>query len=122
MPAESPQQARFEIIDFADLPAVACPCGTSQRAFADLSEYPLTIHRTEITTSARRHYHRRLTECYYVLECEPGAALELDDQRVPLTAGLCVLIRPGVRHRAVGRMTILNIVWPKFTAEDEWFD
>jgi hypothetical protein len=33
-----------------------------------------------------------------------------------------VLIPPGVRHRAVGRMTILNVVVPPFDPGDEWFD
>jgi hypothetical protein len=27
-----------------------------------------------------------------------------------------------VRHRAVGRMTILNVVVPPFDPADEWFD
>jgi hypothetical protein len=33
-----------------------------------------------------------------------------------------VLIPPEVRHRAVGRMTILNVVVPPFDPADEWFD
>jgi hypothetical protein len=33
-----------------------------------------------------------------------------------------VLITPGVRHRAVGRMTIPNILVPPFDPADEWFD
>jgi hypothetical protein len=35
---------------------------------------------------------------------------------------MCVLIRPGVRHRAVGKMQVLIVVLPKFDASDEWFD
>jgi mannose-6-phosphate isomerase-like protein (cupin superfamily) len=113
---------RFEIVDFDNLPTVLCPCGTSQRGLTQAADYPLTIHRTEIHGEARLHYHLRLTECYYIISCESDAALELDGRRVPLHAGLCVLIRPGVRHRALGRMTVLNIVWPKFSDDDEWFD
>lgn len=120
-PVES-QPAGCEIVDFDKLPAVLCPCGTSQRGFADVQDYPLTIHRTRIDGEARAHYHRRLTECYYIISCSDDAALELDGTLVPLRPGICVLIRPGVRHRAVGRMTVLNIVWPKFSADDEWFD
>jgi mannose-6-phosphate isomerase-like protein (cupin superfamily) len=112
----------FEIVAFDQLPGVLCPCGTSRRAFGDVADYPLTIHRTEISDDARCHYHRHLTECYYILECAADAAMELDGKRVPIRPGLCVLIRPGVRHRALGRMTVLNIVSPKFTADDEWFD
>jgi quercetin dioxygenase-like cupin family protein len=56
------------------------------------------------------------------LECEPGAQLQLDEQRVDLRPGVCVLIRPGVRHRAIGKMKVLILVFPKFDAADEWFD
>jgi hypothetical protein len=36
--------------------------------------------------------------------------------------GGAVLIPPRVRHRAMGRMTILDIVVPPFDPADEWFD
>lgn len=94
----------------------------TRRALGDCEAFPGSIHRVEISADAQRHYHRRLTETYYFLECEPGAALELDDQTLPVKPGMCVVIRPGVRHRAVGRMTLLNIVTPKFDPADEWFD
>jgi hypothetical protein len=32
------------------------------------------------------------------------------------------MIPPGVRHRAIGKMTVLNIVFPKFDPADEWMD
>ena len=51
-----------------------------------------------------------------------GAAVELDGERVAVGPGGAVLIPPGVRHRAVGRMTILNVVVPPFDPADEWFD
>jgi mannose-6-phosphate isomerase-like protein (cupin superfamily) len=87
-----------------------------------VADFPATIHRTEISAEARRHYHKRLTEAYYVLDCEAGALLELDGERVPARPGLCVLIRPGTWHRAVGKMTVLIVVVPKFDPADEWFD
>src|SRR3712207_7951654 len=40
------------------------------------------------------HFHKRLTEVYYVLECDPDAAMELDGERVPVRPGLAVLIPP----------------------------
>jgi hypothetical protein len=51
-----------------------------------------------------------------------GGAIELDGQRVKVWAGHAVLIRPGVRHRAIGRMSILNVVVPPFDPAGEWFD
>ena len=110
---------RYRLIDFNALPPRACPCGTARRALADVPDYPATIHRTEISVNAKLHYHQRLTETYYVLECEPDAKLQLDDELIPVRPGTCVYIPPGVRHRAVGRMTVLIFVVPKFDPSDE---
>jgi mannose-6-phosphate isomerase-like protein (cupin superfamily) len=112
---------RYRLVDFDQLPGVGCPCGTARRAFADVpaEEFPGTIHRTEISTEAKPHYHRRLTETYYVLECEPDARMQLDDELIPIKPGNCILIPPGVVHRAVGRMTVLIVVFPKFDPADE---
>jgi len=112
----------YEIVDFAQLPGVACPCGTARRAFADIADFPGTVHVTEISTDARLHYHKKLNETYYVLECHDGARLQLDDESIPVHPGMCVMIRPGVRHRAVGQMKVLIVVLPKFDPTDEWFD
>ena len=104
------------------MPGVPCPCGTARRAFAEVSEYPGTIHMTEISAQAELHYHKRLTETYYFLECSPNAQMQLNNELFPVHAGMCIVIPPGVRHRAVGEMRILNIVHPKFDPTDEWFD
>jgi mannose-6-phosphate isomerase-like protein (cupin superfamily) len=115
-------QRRYELVHFDKIPGVPCPCGSAHRAFQNVADFPATVHRTEIHTDARKHYHRRLTETYYILDCAPDATMELDDDVVPVSPGTCVLIRPGVRHRAVGRMTALILVLPKFDPDDEWFD
>jgi mannose-6-phosphate isomerase-like protein (cupin superfamily) len=120
----SPPAARrgFEIVDFADVEGVCCPCGVARRAFADVEDFPGTIHVTTISADARLHYHRRLLETYYCIECEPGAQLQLDDELVDMRPGKCVMIRPGTRHRAIGAMRVLIVVLPKFDPADEWFD
>jgi mannose-6-phosphate isomerase-like protein (cupin superfamily) len=116
------KKKNYQVVDFAQIPGVPCPCGTARRAFTDVEAFPGTIHVTEISTEARRHYHRRLTETYFVLECGEDAQMELDDDQISLRPGVCVLILPGVRHRAIGRMKVLIVVLPKFDPEDEWFD
>jgi hypothetical protein len=58
-------QPRYEVVDFAAIEGVACPCGVARRAFADVEDYPGTIHVTEISADAQTHYHRTLTETYY---------------------------------------------------------
>ncbi len=113
---------RCEIVDFTELPGVSCPCGTSRRALEDVAEFPGTLHVVDISLDARLHYHKRLTETYFILECEAGAKLQLDDDLIDLKPHMCIVIPPGVRHRAVGKMKVLNIVAPEFDPADEWFD
>ncbi len=116
------QQRGYELVDFAEIPGTPCPCGTARRAFADVADFPGTIHVTEISDDARIHYHRRLTETYFFLECGPNAQMQLDGESIPVHPGMCVMIRPGTRHRAIGQMKVLIVVLPKFDPEDEWFD
>lgn len=110
------------VADLAGIDPVRCPCGWARRAFGHLADAPASLHQVDIELDARTHYHRAHTEIYYILDCPADAALELDGERVPLRPGLSVLIPPGVRHRAVGKMKILNIVIPPFDPADEWFD
>lgn len=118
----SPGTAVPVVADYATIEPVRCPCGWARRAFADVPDAPASIHRVAVEVDARTHYHREHTEIYYILECASGAAIELGGERVPVGAGHAVLIPPGVRHRALGRMTILNVVVPPFDPADEWFD
>ena len=113
---------RVEIVDFDDLPPTPCPCGSARRAYADVADFPATLHVTEISADARLHYHKKLTETYYFLDCGPNAQMQLDDQFIDVRPGMSVLIRPGVRHRAIGEMKVLIVVFPKFDPNDEWFD
>ena len=78
------------------------------------------MHLVKIERDARVHYHKRMTEIYLVLEGE--GFLELDGARVPVRPMTAVFIKPGCRHRAVGKMKILNIPIPAFDPADEWFD
>jgi mannose-6-phosphate isomerase-like protein (cupin superfamily) len=116
------REKAYRIVDFAEIPGVPCPCGIARRAFTDVEAFPGTIHVTAIAADARPHYHRRLTETYFILECAEGATMQLDGDEVPVRPGVCILIPPGVRHRAVGPMKVLIVVLPKFDPADEWFD
>jgi mannose-6-phosphate isomerase-like protein (cupin superfamily) len=115
-------ESRARVVDFAEIHGVPCPCGTARRAFADVEDFPATIHVTQISREARIHYHKRLTEAYYFLECSPGAAMYLDGETVPVHPGMSILIPPGVRHSALGEMRVLIVAIPKFDPADEHFD
>src|SRR5436190_18000202 len=103
------------------VPPVPCPCGQARRAFAsDRGAGAASVHLVDISADARAHYHKRMTEIYLVLE--GTGHLELDGERVPVKPMTAVYIRPGCRHRAVGKMRIINIPVPAFDPADEWFD
>ena len=120
--AQSSTTRKWQLVDFSQIDGVDCPCGVARRAFAGIDEFPGTIHVTEISADAALHYHKRLTETYYVLECGPDATMQLDDEVIAVKPGVCIMIPPGVRHRAIGRMKVLIVVLPKFDSDDEWFE
>ena len=115
-------RAPFEIIDLNALPATPCPCGVARRAFLQPGNMVASVHRVDISADAKAHYHKHLTEIYYFLECGQDAKMELNGELHPVKPGMAVMIRPGTRHRAVGRMKIVNVVVPPFDKNDEWFD
>ncbi len=115
-------ERRWKFADFAAIQAVPCPCGQARRAFHGVSEFPGTLHITEISEDARRHYHKTLTETYVFLECQPDAKMELDGEIIPVKQYQSIVIPPLVRHRAIGKMKVLIVVLPEFDPHDEWFD
>lgn len=112
--------SNYEIAQLDALQPQLCPCGLSRRAFVQPDNPVATIHLVDISTDARTHYHKKLTEIYLILEGE--GFMELDGQRVPVKPMTSVLIKPGCRHRALGRLRIVNIPIPAFDPHDEWFD
>jgi mannose-6-phosphate isomerase-like protein (cupin superfamily) len=114
--------SRHHTAHLPDIAPVRCPCGWARRAFADVAAAPASVHLVEILEDACVHYHKVMTEHYVILETEGPAFLELDGEQVPVKPLDVFLIQPGCRHRAVGKMKILNIPVPAFDAADEYFD
>lgn len=112
--------ANYRVTQLDQIPAKACPCGTTRRAFADQADAVASVHLVEIRQDAQLHYHKRMTEIYVVLEGK--GEMELDGERVPVKPMTAVYIKPGCRHRAIGPLRIINIPVPAFDETDEWFD
>ena len=112
--------ANYMIAQMDEIDGVKCPCGVARRAFVSEDNPVATLHLVDIRADSEVHYHKKLTEIYLILEGE--GHMEMDGEMIrvkPLTA---VFIRPGCRHRAVGRMRIINVPIPAFDPTDEWFD
>ena len=120
MTVESIQKERFSIVHIPSVEPVDCPCGSTRRAFTDDPDQTASLHVVDISVDAKTHYHKKLTEIYYILEGE--GEMELDGERFPVSPGTSILIKPGCRHRAIGKLKIINIPVPALDPNDEWFD
>ena len=115
-----PKSALYQIADLNQIDPTPCPCGQSRRAFANDSDGVASLHVVESCVDARAHYHKRMTEIYYILE---GAGqMELDGEAFDVRPGSAILIKPGCRHRIVGELKFVNVPIPAFDPADEWFD
>src|SRR5881392_266393 len=110
----------FQIARPTDQQGIKCPCGESRRAFVDDVDGVASLHIVDISIDARTHYHKKLTEIYFILE--GSGHMELDGEMIPVRPMMAIMIKPLCRHRAVGKMKIINIPIPAFDADDEWFD
>ena len=110
----------YLIAQLDELDPVKCPCGFARRAFADAEENVASLHVVDIQCDSQTHYHKQMTEIYLVLEGE--GQMELDGKLFPVKPLTAIYIKPGCRHRAIGRLKIVNIPIPAFDEADEWFD
>lgn len=110
----------YMITQLDEVEPTRCPCGYARRGFATPDNRVATIHMVDIQIDARVHYHKKMTEIYLVLEGE--GFIEVDGERLPVKPMTSVFIKPGCRHRAVGKLKIINIPIPAFDPADEWFD
>lgn len=112
--------SNFMVAQMDEMDSQRCPCGFTRRAFVSEENSVATLHLLDVQADARVHYHKRLTEIYLILEGQ--GYLELDDERVPVKPMTAVLVKPGCRHRAVGKLRVAIVPVPAFDPADEWFD
>jgi mannose-6-phosphate isomerase-like protein (cupin superfamily) len=73
------------------------------------------VHHVEIH-DAKLHYHERTDEFYYIISGQ--GTMVLDDETIEVHQGVVVYIPRGVRHKAVGNMTVLTICIPRGVLDD----
>jgi len=113
-----PTTRGYQVRHLRDATVVPCPCGASHRIFTRDDTPVANLHVTEITDS-RKHYHRKATEYYYILQ--GTGHMELNDEVIDLEPGLAVIIDPGAAHRVYGDITALIVVIPAAEHGDEFF-
>jgi mannose-6-phosphate isomerase-like protein (cupin superfamily) len=93
--------------------------GESMRIITYKDTPAINIHLSHILDSMR-HYHKRSTEVYHILEGK--GSMEIDDDLVNLEPGMTILVPPGVRHRAYGDFRTVIAATPAQTPEDFYTD
>ena len=106
------------VVKGRDVAGVPCPCGTARRILTPESGGPCSIHRVAISRDAKKHYHKKMTECYIILSGE--GQIELDDQLHDVGPDDVVCIPPLTPHALRGHFEIINIVLPAFDPADEY--
>lgn len=104
-----------------DAPTVPCPCGQSTRPLTAADTPTCNLHVTSIADSVR-HYHKRCTEVYLILEGR--GRMELNGEVVEVEPGTVVYIAPGTRHRLWSAEGVRTVVFgvPALDPADEYFD
>jgi mannose-6-phosphate isomerase-like protein (cupin superfamily) len=110
----------YLVAHLEEIPTINCPCGLTRRAFTEDVDQLASLHLLDVQKDARLHYHKKITEIYFILDGE--GFLEIDGEKVPVKPMTSILIKPGCRHRAVGKLRVAITAIPAFDPEDEWFD
>jgi mannose-6-phosphate isomerase-like protein (cupin superfamily) len=106
---------RFLRRDPADVRPWAETCGQIRPMIEEQDEAAAEVHHVEIH-DAKLHYHERTDEFYYVIDGQ--GTMVLDDEEIELHQGVVVYVPRGVRHKAVGKLTVLTVCIPRGVLHD----
>lgn len=96
--------------DPADVKPWAETCGQIRCLVDEADGAAAEVHRVEID-NAKLHYHQRTDEFYYIIAGQ--GTMILDDDEIEVHEGVVVYVPRGVRHKAVGKLTVLTVCIPR---------
>lgn len=107
--------ARFLRRDPSEVVPWAETCGQIRPLIEEGDSAAAEVHHVEID-GAKLHYHERTDEVYYVIDGE--GTMVLDDEEIELHKGVVVYVPRGVKHKAIGRLTVLTVCIPRGVLHD----
>jgi mannose-6-phosphate isomerase-like protein (cupin superfamily) len=110
-----PTTARFLRRDPADVTPWTETCGQIRPLIEAADEAAAEVHYVEID-HAKLHYHQRTDEFYYIIDGQ--GKMILDEEEIELYRGVVVYVPRGVKHKAVGKLTVLTICIPRGVLDD----
>src|SRR5262245_63250643 len=108
-------KTRFLRRDPADVRPWAETCGQIRCLIEEKDGAAAEVHHVQIH-DAKLHYHARTDEIYYVISGQ--GTMVLDDEEMELHPGVVVYVPRGVKHKAVGRLTVLTVCVPRGVLHD----
>ena len=109
------ERTRFLRRDPAAVRPWAETCGQIRCLIEEKDAAAAEVHHVEIR-DAKLHYHERTDEVYYVIDGR--GTMTLDDEVIELHRGVVVYVPRGVRHKAVGDLTVLTVCIPRGVLND----
>lgn len=107
------------IRNVADIEEERGVCGF-RRKLVTGADTPAAYASHLIIDNSREHYHKIMTEYYFVIRGE--GEIFLDGESHPIKTGDIVVIPPLVRHTSKGELEVLIFGTPALEAEDIYFD
>src|SRR5262245_20575943 len=101
--------------DPAEVQPWAETCGQIRCLIEASDEAAAEVHHVEID-HAKLHYHKQTDEIYYVIDGQ--GTMVLDDEQIELHKGVVVYVPRGVKHKAVGKLTVLTVCIPRGVLSD----
>ena len=108
-------KAKYLRRDPAEVIPWAETCGQIRPLVEEHDEAAAEIHHVEID-HAKLHYHAKTDEFYYVIE--GTGTMILDEDQIELHKGVVVYVPRGVKHKAVGKLTVLTVCIPRGVLHD----
>jgi mannose-6-phosphate isomerase-like protein (cupin superfamily) len=108
-------QTRYLRRDPSDVEPWAETCGQIRCLIEEEDGAAGEVHHVQIQ-NAKLHYHKQTDEFYYVIDGQ--GTMILDDERIELHRGVVVYVPRGVRHKAIGDLTVLTICVPRGVLQD----
>ncbi len=101
--------------DPAEVTPWAETCGQIRPLVEERDAAAAEVHHVEIN-HAKLHFHARTDEFYYVVR--GSGRMQLDDEQIELHEGVVVYVPRGVKHKAIGDLTVLTVCIPPGVLSD----
>ena len=107
--------ARFLRRDPAEVQPWAETCGQIRPLIEAADGAAAEVHHVEID-HAKLHYHAKTDEIYYIIAGQ--GTMVLDHQTIEVHRGVVVYVPRGVKHKAIGKLTVLTVCIPRGVLDD----